>query len=387
MSETVGAANVGETLREFWAHRPIRPKQGRKIGGVASGIALRYQIDPVIVRIAFVAAALTGGAGVLLYVLGWLWLPEEGDEVSPAEALIHKGHSSMSSGLTVLLGLLVLPSVGFLIGGGFEVFVTLALAAAGIYLLQKNRGHLEPAIAPTAVGVPPAPGAPAWDPLGTAPFAWDLPEPSPAPPPPAPKPPKSRIGLVAVGIATLVVAGSVIAGSWSGWFSTQHIVGLIVGVLGLGLVAGAFAGGARGLIGLVIPLSIIGFAMTTIHFDADTRFGDINAKPAAISDVQSRYETNAGTVNLDLRDLPNSGEVKTAVEVAVGEVTVQVPKNADVRLTCSSNVAGSLDCLGQHSDGREPRLQVNNDGADGPGGLKIELDVHANVGEVKVTRD
>ena len=54
---------VADTLREFWAHRPVRPRAGRKVGGVATGIALRFQIDPVIVRIAFVAL------GALVYYL------------------------------------------------------------------------------------------------------------------------------------------------------------------------------------------------------------------------------------------------------------------------------------------------------------------------------
>lgn len=387
VSGTVGAAGVGDTLREFWAHRPIRPKKGRKIGGVATGIALRYQIDPVIVRIAFVAAALTGGAGLLLYVLGWLWLPEEGDNVSPAEALIHRGHSSMSSGTTVLLGLLLLPATGVLIGGGFEVFLTVALAGAAIYLLQKNRGHLEPAAMTTEVPITPAPGAPTWDPLGAAPFAWDLPEPSPPPPPPAPKPKRSRIALASLGIAVLVIAGSAVAGAWADWFSPVHVIGMVVGVLGLGLVAGAFAGGSRGMIGLVLPLSIVGLIMTSVEFNSQAQFGDLNAAPSSIADVKERYEVSAGTVVLDLRKLPNSGEVKTAVEVAVGEARVHVPKNADVQVTCSSNVGATVKCLEESAEGRRPRLDVSDNGPDGPGGLKIELDVHANVGEVSVIRD
>ncbi|TWP45202.1 PspC domain-containing protein [Lentzea tibetensis] len=387
VSGTVGAAGVGDTLRDFWAHRPIRPKRGRKIGGVATGIALRYQIDPVIVRIAFVAAALTGGAGFLLYVLGWLWLPEEGDTVSPAEALLHRGHSSMASGTTVLLGLLLFPATGAILGGGFEVFLTVALAGAGIYLLQKNRGHLEPATITTEMPITPAPGAPSWDPLGAAPFAWDLPEPSAPPPPPAPKRKKSRIGLATLGIAVLVVAGSAVAGAWSSWFSPVHVIGLIVGVLGLGLIAGAFAGGTRGLIGLVLPLSIVGLIMTSVEFDSQAQFGDLNASPSSIADVKERYEVSAGSVVLDLRKLPNSGEVKTAVEVSVGEARVHVPKNADVQVTCASNVGATVKCLNESAEGRSPRLDVTDNGPDGPGGLKIELDVYANVGEVSVIRD
>ncbi|MET1075384.1 MAG: PspC domain-containing protein, partial [Umezawaea sp.] len=54
VSGNVTAANVEETLKDFWASRPRRPHRGRKIAGVAEGIAERYRIDPVIVRVAFV---------------------------------------------------------------------------------------------------------------------------------------------------------------------------------------------------------------------------------------------------------------------------------------------------------------------------------------------
>ena len=105
------------------------------------------------------------------------------------------------------------------------------------------------------------PGAPAWDPLGAAPFAWDLPEPSPRPQPPAPRPRKPRVGLATLGVATLVVAGSTIAGTWAPWFTIPHVIGLLIAVLAAGLLIGSFTGGGRGLIWLLVPLSVVGFAM------------------------------------------------------------------------------------------------------------------------------
>jgi len=48
---------------------------------------------------------------------------------------------------------------------------------------------------------------PSWDPLGAAPFAWDLPEPGPATPP---APPRRRlpVTLVTLGVALLAAAGT-----------------------------------------------------------------------------------------------------------------------------------------------------------------------------------
>lgn len=380
---------VADTLREFWAHRPVRPRAGRKLGGVATGIALRYQIDPVIVRIAFVALALSGGVGLPMYLAGWLLLPEEGDAVSPLEALIGKGSSSMSQAQTVLLGFLMFPALAFTFGsGGFQVVVTIAASVACIYLLQKNRGHLQPASALADPPMtPPVPGAPAWDPLGAAPFAWDLPEPSPKPQPPAPRPRRPRVGAATLGVATMVLAGSAIAGIWAPWFTIPHVIGLLVAVLAAGLLIGSFVNAGRGLIWLLIPLSVVGFGMTTINFDGPNDFGDVNATPTTVAEVNDKYEISVGSVMLDLRQLPDSGSVKTAVEADLGELVVHVPKNADVTFTCEASSIGELNCLGKRAEGSTAQVDGTDLGENGEGGLKIDLDVLTNVGEVKVLRD
>ena len=59
------------------------------LAGVAAGVARGLGIDPVIVRIAFVVLALAGGAGVPLYLAGWLLIPDEESGVSLAAQLIH----------------------------------------------------------------------------------------------------------------------------------------------------------------------------------------------------------------------------------------------------------------------------------------------------------
>ena len=60
--------------------RPLRRGQQRIIGGVCSGVAALLDLDVVVVRIAFVLLALVHGIGVLLYVLLWVLVPEEGHE-------------------------------------------------------------------------------------------------------------------------------------------------------------------------------------------------------------------------------------------------------------------------------------------------------------------
>src|SRR5690554_3031070 len=53
----------------------------RWFAGVAGGIARRSGIDPIIVRGIFVVLALLGGPGILLYLAGWLLLPDQGGRI------------------------------------------------------------------------------------------------------------------------------------------------------------------------------------------------------------------------------------------------------------------------------------------------------------------
>ena len=50
------------------------------LGGVAGGTATYLGVDPVVVRIALVVLTLFGGLGIILYVIGWLLIPEDGKE-------------------------------------------------------------------------------------------------------------------------------------------------------------------------------------------------------------------------------------------------------------------------------------------------------------------
>lgn len=65
--------------------RLMRSRTDKVIAGVAGGIGQYLAIDPVIVRLAFVALALSG-VGILLYPVLWLIMPSEGGQrAAPGE--------------------------------------------------------------------------------------------------------------------------------------------------------------------------------------------------------------------------------------------------------------------------------------------------------------
>ena len=73
-----------ETISE--TRRLTRPRDGRWFGGVAAGLGAYFDLSPAIYRIAFVALALAGGTGILLYLAAWPVIPEEGEADSVAAA-------------------------------------------------------------------------------------------------------------------------------------------------------------------------------------------------------------------------------------------------------------------------------------------------------------
>lgn len=58
------------------ARRLYRSVTDRRIAGVCGGVGEYFDIDPVIVRIIWVALVLGAGIGILAYIIAWLIVPE-----------------------------------------------------------------------------------------------------------------------------------------------------------------------------------------------------------------------------------------------------------------------------------------------------------------------
>jgi phage shock protein C len=71
----------------------VRSREGRIVAGVCAGLAVYFGLDANIIRLIFAGLTVFAGAGVLLYVVAWLIVPEEGESDSIAESLINKTRS------------------------------------------------------------------------------------------------------------------------------------------------------------------------------------------------------------------------------------------------------------------------------------------------------
>jgi phage shock protein PspC (stress-responsive transcriptional regulator) len=397
------------TLREMWETRPARPRDDRQVAGVAAAIARRYDIDPVLVRVGFVVAAFSG-IGAALYIAGWILLPDEpADPSAPAQRSRPRGI------LLVGLGIAAAISLGSLFGDGPDWFFPLIAVAVLLFLLHRSRGDRgkHPATpgaeAPTVAGaapagaaseneqatevIAPAPTPPAWDPLGAAPFAWDLPEPSPAPP----EPPKRRLPVTPVTLGLALIAGGLttVVMLLAGTLTLPNVpvlFGVVLAVLGAGLVVGSFLRAGRGLIPFALVLSALTWALVAAPLDRweGQGFGELRTAPATVAALRPSYTLTAGEIDLDLRNLDlatppggNAEPVRTKVSLGAGDVRVIVPANADVTLTADVG-------LGEARFGAESgdRIQVTDDlGADGVrSGRPLVLDIEAGAGDVEVQR-
>jgi phage shock protein C len=67
-----------------------RTLKGRWLAGVCAGIAEYFDVDPVLVRLAFVVTAFIGGVGIVAYLAGWALMPEQGESASIVEKFVNK---------------------------------------------------------------------------------------------------------------------------------------------------------------------------------------------------------------------------------------------------------------------------------------------------------
>lgn len=114
------------------------------IAGVALGLARRFGVDPVTVRIAFVVLAFAGGTGLLVYGALWILFPSDPGPGAPdhpdpdtpdARASIQQ---SVALGLIVLGLLLLLRRLGLWFGDGLVFPILLASLGSAIVWTRSD---------------------------------------------------------------------------------------------------------------------------------------------------------------------------------------------------------------------------------------------------------
>ncbi len=378
------------------------------IGGVAAGIARSLGIDPILVRVAFVVLAIFGGSGVLLYLAGWLFIPEDGRTDSMGERFF-RNHGALGIAAAVVLGVLVAgPLLAWGLWGdgpGFGGVVLLFLVVAAVVALSRRGDGTSGAStsSPVPQGLPSAlPEATSQAPTVALPLASPgepgsptlaLPT-APTPPPPIPKPPreKSVLGRLTIGVL-LLLTGILIALDVADVINVDAVtvVAAALAVVATGLLVGTFVGRSRGLIALGVALVLVLIPLAAlpngVRWNTGAGAGERVYRVTAPEDLQTTYELGVGQITLDLRKLDPSVPLQIDASVGIGELKVLLPKGVDV--TATANVAvGTINMPGERPlDGVDvTRTWESAAGTDFSAG-SLELTLSTGLGQIDVIED
>lgn len=379
-STTPGTGNprgtFESTVRRMWETRPVRFPRSQSTRswffGVCEGIAVRYQVSPLLVRLVFVLTAFLGGVGLWVYGIALLVLRRYTVPKTPLDVLI-RGERDPRYGedRSLAIGTLIVGAVFLVFGGIFSGGITLtglvvsaALTGVAWWLLYERQpvapaglldrdGHRSssptaPAASSTASydasadatatpdepsptinldGVAAAPGfepprtqPPSWDPLGTAPFAWDLPDPGEPDPAEAGhssgEPKKKRRGLKALVVAAVLAV----------------ILALVAGAIALGAVLFPRWGGITSVDG----------SSTSGTFTSGTE----NVR--TLDDYRD-YSYTMSSPTLDFTGVAVNQDSEIDLTTTMGSVGMIFPETTDgpsyrVRLNCESLTMSDVDC-------------------------------------------
>jgi phage shock protein PspC (stress-responsive transcriptional regulator) len=373
------------TIDQPTAPRPLRRRgDDRVLGGVASGLADYFNVDPLLVRIGFVGLMVFNGLGLGLYLLAWLFVPTDTDNQSVVQRAFARGGfggALMAIGLILIAALVLfnVPPTTYLIYGGREVssggleFVLLVLVAIVIGVLLFRRRESQP---PTASAVTSAPASAEPRPVEAARAA--------VPPPVVvrrPARPPSPLGWYVFGAmligSGLLALATVVAGTD---VDLVRYFGLGLLILGIGLVIGTWFGHARALIVVGLLLLPFGIAASLIHVPFEGGFGSLDVRPTGADDLAAEYRLAGGQISLDLSQIEDDGApIEVDASVAMGDLLVVLPEDAAAELDAQVG-AGTLLVLGDSDDGMNLEQSYAIEG----GGPRFVLNLGTGLGIVRV---
>jgi phage shock protein PspC (stress-responsive transcriptional regulator) len=271
--------------------RLTRTSADRMLGGVCGGIGRYFGIDSTLVRIGFVALALLGGTGLIVYAAALLLVPLDNAAASGlSSSSAAPRDRNMAIGLLIAFVVVGLSLGGFGLGFGGALVPLGFIALAGLAVWWLVSGE-RPSGSPASVVRRAAQG----------------------------------VGLL-IGCFALAVASFFASGLGGG-----VAVAAIVIAAGAGLVAAAFVGGARWLVlpalAIALPLAFVSAA----HIDLDGGFGERHERPGTLSELKPGYRLGAGELVIDLRDvrLP-AGDHPLKVRIGAGHAQVIVDEGVCV---------------------------------------------------------
>jgi phage shock protein PspC (stress-responsive transcriptional regulator) len=331
--------------------RLLRSRDDRVLGGVCSGLARYFNIDPLIVRIAAVALLFAGGISAVAYLAALLLVPDDDGTGHPVAGKPGR-FSTIAGAAIIVIGAAVLLDGGFgwssgwIFGAAVPTVIVVAILAVAGQRLLANRGENQPAAARIA---------------GAA----------------------LMLSGILIGLAVLAAGGAVATAAGGGTG-----IAIVVVVLGVAMVALSFQDGqarrARWLalpaLALAIPAGVVAAAGVDVHHGVGTR----NYSPAAIADIRPDYRLGVGQLVVDLRDTqwPKGDTINLKMDVGTGHALVLVPKDVCVQSHARAGL-GYVGVLGTDDGGAD--VDTERGTVDrSPGARRLVLNAKMGIGAIEV---
>jgi len=404
--------------------------QDRWIGGVASGIAHRFGIDPLIVRGIFVVLAIFAGVGVLLYGVAWALLPEPDGRIHAQEA----GAGRWTAGMTgaVVTTIIGLPGLGRGVWGwGWNglpgLFWTLfwvgAVACLVYFLVQRNKNRNGGRTVANRYYAGPAPAAPQGGTFAGTPGMHDGPQAFAAPAAGSPAPPTASFPLPGEGPTSGIPAGPGYPGDptaphWKGgqprgprrqgpgaaMVAVAAGAALLVGgtlklldaggtiqlgdaanavvwasgaaVLGLGILVAGLRGRTSGFLGfLAVVALVIGGIFNVIPRGDHLALQNARWTPLTVADAHNGYDVTGANGTVDLTQVKLDEPLETGLvvplKITASNVKVLIPDTVPVEVKADMTFANLKGA--DSNSGQSEAQQFFNSGKPGSS-MVIELD-------------
>ena len=311
-----------------------RSTTDKHVWGIAGGLGRYFGIDPVIFRVAFGAATLVSGLGLIAYIALRLLLPTDTGEPAWME-----GRSRVTTivvtGVLAVIALSTLSGPGFFIGPGLFAVAVCSVLALALYRGFGGSVREDPAKAIARAT------------LALLAFV-------------------AMLGA-ATGIGLIAAIGGGVA------------VAVIAIAAGIGLVAAGLLGGPRWLIlpvvVLVMPLAVVSSA----DIDLTGGVGERSYQPDTVAELRPEYKLGVGHLDLDLRgmDLP-ADTTQVNVRLGIGEARLRVPDGTCV-VTDAKIGVGAADLPQPAGQGFDVSIDQAGTARAASAGRRL-LRVHANIG-------
>lgn len=404
----------------------VRDTSNRWFGGVCSGIARRFDVDPLLIRAGVLLLLLFGGVGLAAYLVAWLLLPDNDGRILGQEALL-RGNGN---GIALIVAICVVLAGGAFISDGGPFWLggwTIPVALIAFILWRSQRDKARAATTPPnsppqypshvpqpqsyAADAPPAAAATAFpDPsmqeaaMSTSTYA-PPPTSPPAPPayrapltPPPPPAPRRRrpgafTGLITIGAAVVAYGIGYLLDGPLDFPGSPNLLGLLAALttaslIAIGLGLRGLAGGAATSLAIFLAISAPTVALAEHVTDARGGAGDRTWVATSSNTETSKFQLGVGDATLDLRQLPTSGPASDVyASQGIGKLTILIPNGVTTRLKSnvgignidSGSVATTESANSQSGVGQSSSLLIG----EGPEQITVHVDLGIGTIEIK----